>query len=107
MAAVGSESTLDDRYNLVVPLREYRVSSLLVCRAYPEYFDSVVGTRLVLLLKTPDWFRDQILEETGVAGQADYIWCSTTPDGRVTLKMHELGQKPVIKQVTLRGLRVD
>lgn len=78
---------LDDRHNATVAYLEQPLTSELLCRAYPLDYDSIRGTRLALLRRTRNCIYDDIVDQISTPHDADAISCTSTPGGKVSLKM--------------------
>ena len=56
------EFSLQDQLNVRLPAREIPLAPGHVCRSYPKYFDSSIGTRLVSARTDRSWFWDDVTE---------------------------------------------
>lgn len=91
---------LEDQHNEVVPQAEIRLSRGLTCRAYPKWYYSLIGSRLVLARTDRSWFFDEITEGPALYGNLEGIRCEFAPDGRVALALRAGGEeKSVAVQV--------
>lgn len=91
---------LDEQNNEYLPKREVHLASDLVCRAYPKQYDSLTGTRLVLVRTHESWFRDQVVEERSTPHQTVDTGCTLTPDGQVTMVVKSVdGEETVTRKV--------
>ena len=70
-------------------MAEQRLSSQLVCRTYPEQFDSIMGTRLVLLRQREQSLREIVLATTYSLNANPRFSCSLTPTGTIRIWLED------------------
>lgn len=73
------------------PFWETQIAPALVCRQYPQPFDSVQGHRLALLRIGDGIWHDEVLAEIKTVHEEGVRACTLAPDGRsVFLSLHNV-----------------
>ena len=82
------------------PLLQVQLTPGLECRAYPKYYDSMVGTRLVVARTDRSWIWDEITEVISLTPRVKEYGCRLDPDGQVRFwYVEEQEYKEVVRKL--------
>lgn len=76
--------SLEDQFNVRIPRVISQLARGLECRGYPRYFDSMMGTRLVVARADRSWIWDEVTEGMAVVPGAKDYGCRLGANGEVT-----------------------